>query len=173
MEALQLLPLCECGCGMAVNPKRNHNTNMPTRFVQGHHNRLPENRASASVRMRSPEGQARQRKLADSPARKKRAAEAMSKLRGPNAPGWKGGKPWVDRHGYVMVYDGERRIPQHRLVMEGMIGRKLLPGEVVHHVNENPADNRPENLWLFPNKPSHQAWHAKFSMPAVPIAKEP
>lgn len=55
--------------------------------------------------------------------------------------------------GYRLVYQPDHPaagtrgyVYEHRLVAERMIGRPLRKGEHVHHRNENPSDNRPENL---------------------------
>jgi hypothetical protein len=75
----------------------------------------------------------------------------------------------VDRAGYVRIirpdgYDGPcihggRYVHEHRYVAEQKIGRTLLPGEVVHHVNHDRADNRPENLEVLSSVSEHRRLH--------------
>ena len=38
-----------------------------------------------------------------------------------------------------------KNIQDHRSVMEELLGEKLPPDTVVHHINGNKTDNRPEN----------------------------
>lgn len=69
------------------------------------------------------------------------------------------GSRWIDRNGYVVLTrPGQRgRVMEHRAVMESVLGRALLPGESVHHVNGKRDDNRPENLELWAStQPSGQ-----------------
>ena len=48
---------------------------------------------------------------------------------------------------------------EHRAVAEQILGRPLMDGEVVHHINRDKRDNRPENIMIFPNQAEHARWH--------------
>ncbi len=49
----------------------------------------------------------------------------------------------------------------HRVVAEEKIGRKLLPGEVVHHIDGNRLNNTPANLEVLPSQSEHAREHSR------------
>lgn len=84
---------------------------------------------------------------------------------------WKGGRR-VNNKGYVYIRslnhpnrNHNNYVLEHRLVMEAMIGRYLLPKEVVHHKDGNKGNNSPENLQLFSENKDHLALDLKGRVP--------
>lgn len=83
------------------------------------------------------------------------------------SPRWKGGRK-IRKDGYVLVVappdhpfpadthkNGLKYILEHRFVMEQHIGRYLSPDEVVHHIDNNPTNNKIENLRLYSSQAEH------------------
>lgn len=95
---------------------------------------------------------------------------------GKNNSTWRGGIV-KDEHGYVLVKsDGHPRakacggyVREHIFVAEKEIGRLLTENEVVHHINGNKSDNRPENLAVM-TKGEHSAYHRQKVKTIIPIA---
>lgn len=90
---------------------------------------------------------------------------------GQDHPGWKGGKT-RDKSGYILVYmpdhpqsNSNGYIREHRLVMERVLGRPLLPTEVVHHKDDDPSNNSPDNLQLYESNNKHLAETLKGKCP--------
>jgi hypothetical protein len=89
--------------------------------------------------------------------------EFYGKLTGERAFLWSGGKCRAAT-GYVREYQGFRKRPiwQHIRIVEDAIGRKLKPGECVHHVNGVHDDNRNNNLVVC-NRKYHSWLHQRMS----------
>jgi hypothetical protein len=64
---------------------------------------------------------------------------------------------YTDRKGYKRFKDDHT--PEHRAAAEQKLGRKLRPGEVVHHKDRDKTNNHPDNLWVFKNQAAHDRAH--------------
>ena len=60
-----------------------------------------------------------------------------------------------------IMRDSRGYVWEHRLVMAKHLGRPLLRTEVVHHIDENKANNDLSNLMLFKSQAEHLAHHQK------------
>jgi hypothetical protein len=109
---------CKCGCGRLISDKDNWGRSHD--YVHGH----------------------RDRKKYPNPI-----------IKGKDHYNWKGGGHFNSK-GYRIAYDPNgktrdlRQIPEHRLIMEKHLGRKLKSSEVVHHIDGNKSNNDIKNLQL-------------------------
>jgi hypothetical protein len=81
--------------------------------------------------------------------------------RGANNPAWKGGRQ-VDKSGYILILCPDHPaansggyVREHRLVAEQKLGRYLVPGEIVHHIDGDNANNDPDNLEVYSTNSEH------------------
>lgn len=80
---------------------------------------------------------------------------------------------YVAAHGYRKLTglsshpmaDSNGEVYEHRYVAAQKLGRLLAPGEVVHHVNGDKLDNRPENLEVCASQREHLHNHRRTHCP--------
>jgi len=58
-----------------------------------------------------------------------------------------------------MVRKKGKRVYNSRYIAEKYLNRELTKKEVVHHINEDYTDDRPENLYVFPSNGEHTSYH--------------
>ena len=68
------------------------------------------------------------------------------------------GRGWFEC-GYKYVSVDGHKIAEHRLIVQEREGKKLTSNEVVHHVNGDRFDNRPENLVVV-SRAEHRRLHS-------------
>jgi hypothetical protein len=79
--------------------------------------------------------------------------------RGRKPGNWKGG-PYLNDGGYVVMAKGERKILEHRVIVEKALGKPLPYGAVVHHHGGNRSDNG-KDLVLCQNQDYHMLLHVR------------
>ena len=83
-------------------------------------------------------------------------------MRGSKHFNWRGGR-YIAKSGYIFIYrpnhpcSNRGYVYEHRVIMEEKLGRYLVDGEVVHHINGNKQDNRIENLELLSSQATHMS----------------
>ena len=64
-------------------------------------------------------------------------------------------------NGYVLIRVGLQWLQEHRLVAEEILGRSLTKEEVIHHIDHDRQNNKPENLALFESQKAHSHFHTQ------------
>jgi len=85
--------------------------------------------------------------------------------RGKLCPMWKGGI--TKNNNRILIYSPnhqfchkrDKYIFKYRLIVEKYFNRYLTQKEVVHHINGDTSNDRPENLYLFANQQDHTKFH--------------
>ena len=63
--------------------------------------------------------------------------------------------------GYIHYFDKVKNswVYKHREVAASLLGRELIPGEEVHHIDEDKRNNNSENLMVFKSREDHIRFH--------------
>jgi hypothetical protein len=153
-------PLCACGCGRPVAWHRGRGKRGGWgKWIRGHHLRVEgANNPNDGEHVRGDKNPMRRSEVREKNAAAQRGVpKPRCAQPGDKNPAWKGGRS-VHAKGYIRVLVAGVYVLEHRLIMEEHLGRPLRKGEIVHHKNDDRADNRLENLELT-NQSEHVGHH--------------
>lgn len=79
---------------------------------------------------------------------------------------WNGGVRWIKGYKHIKMPDHhlarqDGYVPEHRLIMEQKLGRKLKQTEVVNHIDHNIRNNNESNLEVYEDNAQHMKMHTK------------
>ncbi len=92
-------------------------------------------------------------KYDDSEAQSSRGYDRHERWTGPGSTGY------IRPDGYRSIHVDGVKVLEHRHVMALKLGRPLKPGEIIHHIDHDRANNDPANLELVVNQSTHVAEH--------------
>jgi len=138
------------------------------KISNSHKGQIPWNKGKSSWSKGKHFSQEHKNNISKALKNKKKTREHIRKMiksktgqgMGKNNPAWKGGRIKTYQ-GYIIIHRPkhpsakDNHVAEHRLVVERIIGRYLLPTEEVHHLGER-CDNRLAMLIAFSTKSAHQ-----------------
>lgn len=186
------ISLCMCGCGQPApiasrtNRAFGHVKGQPVRYIKGHYRprkpkkprpALPTEWPTCACGCGEPvpaytKTTSRRGIYAGMPRR----FVGNHSNRGEHNPAYSGkDEMWKNGRCWIRQADGSWKRRYH-VVMERMLGRPLRPGEGVHHKDEDPANDAPDNLELFTSNHEHRlkhgAWTKEMAIAALRDAAE-
>jgi hypothetical protein len=150
-------PGCACGCGRAVN--WNYAYKKWSRFIAGHDK---TGKPSWRLGQKTPDHLLKRK---DGKCKQCAAQFRSIKpqifccrvcqhkfMRQEEASNWRGGRL---HHGYKIYI----KRPEHRVILEEILKKKLKPKDVVHHIDDNKTNNDLSNLHVFDCQACHMVHH--------------
>ena len=99
-------------------------------------------------------------------ANEKKRKSMIGKNAGENNSKWKGGA-YQNANGRWIIYIDGIKYKRARYIAMKCLGRELLKGETVHHINGIKSDDKPENLYLFATRGKHTSYHFTKNKPIL------